>query len=143
MPETSGSRSPDPRPESELRPGGGSGLNPNVAGALSYLGGLLTGVLFLLLDKDRPYVRFHASQAIVFSLAWAAVWIGTVVLDVILGAIPLIGWLISVLLSIGLAVVGFGLWVLLMWRAYQGEEWEMPVVGEWARKLAREAMSAG
>lgn len=130
------SRSPD---TGGLQPGGGTGLAPNVAGALSYVVGVLTGILFLLLDRDRPYVRFHAAQAIVFSLAWGVVWIGTVVLDVILGAIPVLGWLLSLLLTAGLALGGFALWLYVMFRAYQGDEWEMPLIGPYARKLAREA----
>lgn len=139
MREDAEAHAPEPSPGRDLQ-SGGTGLAPNVAGALSYLVGVVTGVLFLLLDKDRPYVRFHAAQSIVFSLAWTGVWIATIAVDTVLGAVPLIGWLLGALLSLGLAVVGFILWVYLMFRAYQGDEWEMPVVGEWARKLAREAV---
>lgn len=135
-------QSPQQRPERSLRTGG-TGLAPNVAGALSYLIGVVTGVLFLVLDKDEPFVRFHASQSIVFSLAWFGVWIVSFVLDIALGAIPVIGWLVSLLLTLAIAVVGFVLWAYLMFRAYQGDEWELPFVGQYARKLAREATSGG
>ncbi|PYQ37482.1 MAG: hypothetical protein DMG99_20935, partial [Acidobacteria bacterium] len=56
-----------------------SGLTPNLAGALAYILGLITGVLFLVLEpyKRDPFVRFHAMQSvlysgavIVFSIAW-------------------------------------------------------------------------
>lgn len=118
---------------------GGTGLSPNVAGALSYLVGPLTGILFLVLDRDRPFVRFHAAQSIVASVAWVAVWIAVFVLEVILGAVPLIGWILGALVSLAIALGGFVLWLVLMFRAYQGEEWELPVVGEFARRLSREA----
>lgn len=138
MPEPSADRPPETGPSRDLA-AGGTGLSPNVAGALSYLVGVLSGILFLLLDKDRPYVRFHASQSIVFSLAWVGVWVAVMVLDAVLSVIPVLGWLLSLALTLAVALAGFGLWVALMYRAYQGEEWELPLVGEYARRLAREA----
>jgi uncharacterized membrane protein len=44
-------------------------------------------------------------------------------------------WLAILLLSFGLTVGTFVLWVLLMWRAYQGKEWDVPFAGGLARKL--------
>ena len=41
-----------------------TGLQPNVAGALSYLLGIITGVLFLVIEKENRFVRFHAAQSI-------------------------------------------------------------------------------
>lgn len=140
MPEPSADRSPEPSPGRDVAPGG-TGLAPNVAGALSYLVGVLSGILFLLLDKDRPYVRFHASQSIVFSLAWVGVWVAMMVVDTVLSLIPVLGWLLSLLLTLAVALAGFAIWIVLMYRAYQGDEWELPVVGPWARKLAREAVT--
>lgn len=140
MPDPSADPSPEPRPSTDLA-AGGTGLAPNVAGALSYLVGVISGILFLLLDRDRPYVRFHASQSIVFNLAWIGVWIAVMVLDALLGVIPVLGWLLGVALTLGVTLAGFALWIALMYRAWQGEEWELPVVGPYARKLAREAVA--
>ena len=64
----------------------GSGLTPNVAGALAYLLGFITGVLFLVIDpfKNDRFVRFHAFQSIFFNVLWIVFWIlwTIVVLDV-------------------------------------------------------------
>ena len=65
---------------SDLEPKGptspvGTGLAPNVAGALSYVLGLVTGILFVLLERDR-FVRFHAFQSILVSVAWIVFWVG-------------------------------------------------------------------
>lgn len=120
-------------------PTGGTGLEPNVAGALSYLLGALTGILFLVMDGRRPFVRFHAMQAIAFTVAIIILWVVLAVASAILGVIPIIGWLVSILLSLGLSVGSLVLWLYLMYRAWQGDEWEMPVVGDWARKLAEQA----
>lgn len=116
----------------------GSGIAPNMAGALSYFLGALSGILFLVIDRDRPFVRFHAMQSIVLTVAWFGAWVVLSVLGLVLGAVPVIGWLVSMLLSIALGVLGFVLWLYLMFRAYSGDEWELPVVGEYARRFAAE-----
>lgn len=127
-----------PAPEPAEAVPANTGIAPNMAGALSYFLGALTGVLFLILDRDRPFVRFHAMQSIVLSVAWVGLWIVFSVLSMILGAVPVLGWLIGLLLSIALGIGGFVLWLYLMYRAYSGDEWEMPVVGEYARRFAAE-----
>lgn len=116
----------------------GSGITPHMAGALSYFLGALTGILFLVVDRDRPFVRFHAMQSIVLSVVWFGAWVVLSVLGVVLGAVPVLGWLLSMLLSLALGVLGFVLWLYLMFRAYSGDEWELPVVGEYARRFAAE-----
>lgn len=112
-----------------------SGLAPNLAGALSYVLAPLTGIIFLLLEKQNRFVRFHAAQSTVFGIAWIVVWVALTFLSTILSVIPILGWLISVLLMLGLGLGGFVLWLVLMWRAFNGAEWELPVVGQQARKL--------
>jgi uncharacterized membrane protein len=95
-----------------------TGLPKNTAAALTYLLGWITGIIFLVAEKD-PFVRFHAMQStIVF---------GGITLVAI---IPFVGWVLSPLLMI----VGFVLWVILIVKSYQGEEFALPVVGEFARK---------
>src|SRR6267154_4263414 len=51
---------------------GASGMTDNVAGALCYLIGFITGILFLVLDpyNKSKFVRFHAFQAIFFHAAF-------------------------------------------------------------------------
>ncbi len=103
-----------------------TGLSKNTAGALSYVLGPITGVIFLVLEKD-PYVRFHAMQSIVFSVA-------AFVLNMVLG--------ITIILALTLPIlwiVEFVLWLLLIYKAWQGQEWELPVIGKFARQLANKA----
>jgi uncharacterized membrane protein len=45
-----------------------------------------------------------------------------------------LGWIVGFIVSIVLGLGGFILWLLLMWNAYQGKEWELPVIGPFARK---------
>jgi uncharacterized membrane protein len=123
---------------SPLTPTGGnktsSGLDQNLAGALAYLLGPITGILFLVLEKENRFVRFHAMQSTILGVGWIAV---SIVLSLVSGAlvfIPVVGWIVSILVSFGLGVVGFLCWLLLMWKAFQGEEWEFPGVGGLAKK---------
>lgn len=109
----------------------GTGLSPNVAGALAYLLGPITGIIFLVIEKNDQFVRFHAMQSTVLGVAWI---IFSIVLSVLSGAVPVIGWIFGFLLSIVMAIGGVVLWLLLMFKAYQGQEWELPWVGQFARK---------
>lgn len=99
-----------------------SGLDANVAAALSYLVGFVTGIIFLLVERDNKFVRFHAMQSTLFFL-------GIVLVDVVLGVIPILGPLLVIFLLIPLSAV---LWLLLMYKAYQGDDFKLPLVGPWA-----------
>jgi uncharacterized membrane protein len=115
----------------------GSGLAVNVAGALAYLLGPITGVLFLVIGKS-PFVRFHAAQSIGLFVAWIVIWVVFSVVAAILGNIPGLGLVTGILMFVvwlGLAVGGLILWILLMLRAYQNERWELPLIGEQVRKM--------
>lgn len=111
-----------------------SGLAPNIAGALAYLLGPITGVLFLVIEKHNPFVRFHAAQSIAVSVVFIVAWIALTILSAILGVIPILGWLIGILLSLGFGVFSFIFWLFLMYQAFQGNEWEVPVVADQARR---------
>lgn len=100
----------------------GTGLDKNSAGALSYVLGPITGVIFLILEKD-PFVRFHAMQSIVvFSALFVLQW-ATILTLLLIWASPLIG------------VASFVLWLILIYKAWQGEQWEVPVLGKVARQF--------
>jgi uncharacterized membrane protein len=117
-----------------------TGLAPNLAGALAYLFAPLTGILFLVLEKENWFVRFHAAQSIVFGVARIVVWVALTILGMILGVIPVIGWILSILLSFGFGLGCFALWLYLMFQAFQGREWEVPVLGVQARRIAAPAV---
>lgn len=114
----------------------GSGLPENVAGALTYLVGPITGIAFYVIDRDRAFVRFHAVQCIATTIVGFAAAIALSILGAVLGFIPILGWLVGLLLSLAFSVGMFGLWLLLMYQAYQGERWEVPMVGSHARRIA-------
>jgi uncharacterized membrane protein len=114
-----------------------TGLAPHVAGALAYLLGPITGVLFLVIEKENRFVRFHAAQSITVGIVTIALAIGLSLLGSVLAFIPVLGWIAALLLTLVLGFGSFVLWLLLMWRASQGKEWEVPVAGGFARRLVQ------
>ncbi len=114
---------------------GGTGLAPNVAGALAYFLGPFTGIFFLVVEKQNAFVRFHAAQSVAVAVAWVIVWVAMFVLSTVLAVVPILGALIGILLYLVIGLGAFVLWLALMFRAYQGAEWELPVIGPQARKL--------
>ncbi len=116
-------------------PAATAGLTENNAGALCYLGGLLTGVIFLVLApyNQNPRIKFHAFQSIFFNLAWVVGWFALVPLRMLLP------FGLSTLFSMGslvLSLGGFLLWMFLIWRAYQGQPFSLPVIGGIAQQQA-------
>lgn len=112
-----------------------TGLAPNVAGAIAYLLGPVTGIILLVMEKDSPFVRFHAAQSTVLGVAMVVVSIVLSILTAVLAVVPILGWLAAVLLNFVFGLVTFVLWILLMWKAFSGEEWEFPVAGGYARSI--------
>ena len=130
---------PGTMPAAAPLPAAGSGLTPNVAGALAYLVGAITGILFLVIDpfKTDRFVRFHAFQSIFFNLAWIAFWILWTIIGLMLGAISHgLFFIIQLPINLLLFVGGFCLWAYLMYTAYQGKTFQIPVIGALAASQA-------
>ena len=108
---------------SEVKGKTGMGLEPNIAGLLCYVAGWVSGIIFLILEKENQFVRFHAVQSIVVSGAYT-------VAVIVLSFIPVIGWVIGWLLGVG----AFILWIILMFKAYQGQKYKLPWAGNFAEK---------
>jgi uncharacterized membrane protein len=126
-------------PAAAPMPAAGAGLTPNVAGALAYLVGAITGILFLVIDpfKTDRFVRFHAFQSIFFNLAWIAFWILWTIIGLMLGAISHgLFFIIQLPINLLLFVGGFCLWAYLMYTAYQGKTFQIPVIGALAASQA-------
>ena len=97
--------------------------NENLMGAASYLLGFITGIIFLLVEKQSKFVRFHAMQS-------TMLFGGVFVANIALGFIPILGWIVGLLLSF----TSFILWIVCMWKAFQGEMYKVPYVGNLAEQ---------
>jgi uncharacterized membrane protein len=116
-----------------------TGLNANTAGALAYLAGVITGILFLVIDpyKSDRFVRFHAFQSIFFNVAWIGLWIAWMIVGLVLGAVTKgFFFILQVPIDLLLMVGGFALWAFLMFSAYQGKTMRLPLIGALAAKQA-------
>jgi uncharacterized membrane protein len=116
----------------------GSGMSSNVAGALAYLVGLITGIVFLISEpyKRDKFVRFHAFQSIflnavviVFGIVWS---------NIIAALVFSIGFFWGLFGLIGTLVyfAFFILWLFSMYKAYNKEMYKLPIIGEIAEKQA-------
>ena len=116
-----------------------TGLNANTAGALAYLAGVITGILFLVIDpyKSDRFVRFHAFKSIFFNVAWIGLWIAWMIVGLVLGAVTNgFFFILQVPIDLLLMVGGFALWAFLMFSAYQGKTMRLPVIGALAARQA-------
>ena len=114
----------------------GPDLPENLACALTYALGPLTGVLFLVLEpyNRNPRVKFHAFQSLFVSAALFVLWFALLIVTGMLAFLPIIGFVVGSLL-LGIFALGWlVLWLALMIKAYQGERWKLPVIGDLAEK---------
>ncbi|MBW2268616.1 MAG: DUF4870 domain-containing protein [Deltaproteobacteria bacterium] len=102
-----------------------TGLDPKLAGVLCYLLVFASGILFVLIEKEDRYVRFHAYQS-------TATFLAIFIVSVAASLLPLIGWMISAVLPL----ISLVLWILLMVKAFQGVRYKLPIVGDWAEEAS-------
>lgn len=97
-----------------------TGLDENVAGFLCYLLGFITGIVFLIVEKESRFVKFHAKQSTI-------TFLGLLVISLLIGWIPIIGLLVYPIWILSLI-----LWLVLMIKALQGKRYSLPIVGKMA-----------
>jgi uncharacterized membrane protein len=108
------------------------GLTDNMAGALAYVT-IIPAIVFLVLypyNKKR-FIRFHSFQCIFFAVAWTVLWIALA----FIGHIPILGWATLLLWPL-ISLAGLIIWVILVLKAYQGQMFKLPVIGDMAEKQA-------
>lgn len=125
------SETPLSQPQSERT---ATGLEQNTAALLSYLFTWVTGLIFYIIEKDNKYVRFHAMQSIFFGLAMVIAGVLLVILTTILRYVPFIGGMTSMLLSFVYWIGTVIIWILLMVKAFQGERYKLPFIGDIAER---------
>lgn len=108
------------------------GLDENVEGALCYVLGFITGIIFFIMEKDNKFVKFHAVQSI-------ATFVPLMILGWAISSVMFISystmWLGGMLTSL-IFLVELILWLVLIMKAYQGEKFKLPIVGDIAEKQA-------
>ena len=118
-----------------------TGLDPNLAAALAYLAGPLSGVLLLIVERSSRYVRFHAVQSIV---GLGGLWL----LAAALGLLAILTVFVS---ATGFALLLYATWFagavwVLVWmvclaKAFTGHAWKLPIAGKYAERWSVPATS--
>jgi len=121
-----------------------TGLDENVAALLSYVFGWISGLIFFLIEKDSRLVRFHAMQSILFNVLIAigafVLWILVFVLLLVFsqvshalsGLFGILATLLWLLFSVGLLIA----WIFCLIKAYQGQYFKLPIIGNFAEKFS-------
>jgi uncharacterized membrane protein len=120
-----------------------TGLEENIAALLAYVFGWVSGLVFFLLEKDSKLVRFHAMQSILFCIVIAvlgiALWIVTFLFVLVAAMLPdIMGTLFGLLATLIWLVFSVALligWILCLVRAYQGQFFKLPIIGNMAEKI--------
>jgi len=109
-----------------------TGLSPNIAGLLCYVGIWISGIIFFVLEQKNKFVRFHAAQSIVA--------FGTLtVAGIILGLIPVVGDVFSTIIGI----IGLIVWIIMIVKASNGEWYKLPWAGDVAEKMVASSRVTG
>jgi len=103
-----------------------SGLSTNAAGTLAYVT-IIPAIIFLVAEpyNKNSFVRFHSWQSIFLGIAMFAA-------DIVLSFIPVVGWLLIPFVMLGFLIV----WIICMMKAYKGERFKLPVIGNFAEQQA-------
>jgi len=106
------------------------GLSENITAVIAYLLGLISGIIFLVIEKENKFVRFHAAQSTVLSLT---LFVLNIVLEALV-SIPVIGAIFGII-SMLIGLLGLVLWIYLMIMSFKGNLYRLPVLAEYADKL--------
>lgn len=99
------------------------GISENLTAVIAYAVSFISGFIILILEKENKFVRFHAMQSF-------ATFLLLTLLSFVCGFIPFIG-------GIGVRVINITtsiLWILCMFKAFKGEIFKVPVIGDVVEK---------
>jgi uncharacterized membrane protein len=114
-----------------------TGANDNVLGAVAYIT-IIPAILFLVLEpynKNR-FIRFHSFQCLFLALSAFVLSMANMILSMVMGFVPVVGWIIGLLLGFGIPIALFVVWLLAVIKAYQGQQYRLPIIGDLAAKQA-------
>jgi uncharacterized membrane protein len=111
------------------------GLDANLAALIGYPIGIVA-LISVFIEKDNKFVRFHAFQSLLFWAAATVLWIGLIFVMIF---VAFVSSLLATLIWLMLVLVGFGVLagiILLAVKAFQGQMFKLPIIGDMAEKWA-------
>jgi uncharacterized membrane protein len=120
--------SPTPTPSTAQ-----SGLSENAAGGLAYIT-IIPAIIFLLVEpyNRSSYIRFHAWQCIFMAIAWIVVDVVVMVFGRVMPFMGMLAFGLYPLVSLAMLI----LWIMVLIKAFNGERFKLPLVGDLAMKQA-------
>jgi uncharacterized membrane protein len=111
--------------------------NDNVLGAAAYVT-IIPAIIFLLLEpyNKNKFVRFHSLQCLLLAGSLIVINTANIILGLMLGSVPIVGGILSVGLSFAIMIGGLAAWLIAVIKAYNGEEFRLPVIGNIAAQHA-------
>lgn len=125
-------------------PKSSTGLDENIAALLSYIFGWVSGLIFFLIEKDSRLVKFHAMQSILLNVVaivlMIAAWVISMVIWIITTQLPgILAMLINLIVALVWIVVTVGILIAVIMclvKAFQGQYFKLPVIGNFAEKFS-------
>ena len=111
-----------------------TGLEPNLAAALAYLAGPVSGATILLAEQRSSYVRFHAWQAIIGLGGLGVAALALLASAFLALLVSPVAFRVLYVAAAGVAVVWIIVWLVCLFQAFTGREWKMPLVGGYAAR---------
>lgn len=102
------------------------GWSPEVMAVLAYIGGVISGVVILSMEKEDRFVRFHAMQSTVTFLI-------VLFAHLALSGLPVVGRALYYPFVAGVVA----LWIFLMVQAFNGHRYKLPYIGDFAERQLR------
>lgn len=98
-------------------------LEPNVEALLCYLPfiSLFTSLGVLMMEKNNKFVRFHAIQGLLFSIVYVVLSMAFTLTIVLAVLVPILN------------LASFAIWLFMIYKAYNNEEFELPIIGKITR----------
>ena len=138
----------EPTPAPTDAPGGKTsiGMDANLASMLCYLTmiccglGIILSLVFFFMEKTNRLLRYHAMQALMYGGVWIVVGIAFAILRIIVNlalgdTLGLFGSLGLLVVRLLVALVLLVFLILAAIKAYQGQYYKLPIIGEFAWKI--------
>jgi len=103
-------------------------LDPNLAGALCYGFGCISGIVFFVLETDNKKVRFHALQSIMLFAGLSVLCMISIILTIVTE------FFVFQLANSLIWLLQFALWIVLIIKTYQGQTIKIPGLGDFAQQ---------
>jgi uncharacterized membrane protein len=110
-----------------------SGLSENAAGGLAYIT-IIPAIVFLVAEpyNKSSYIRFHSWQCLFMALAWFVIDVAVMIFGSFLSFFRLLTFGLYPLISLAMLI----LWIMVLIKAFNGERFKLPIIGDLAAKQA-------